>query len=170
MRVLSDRLFVGATERGRARQMTRVQRPATPAVYSVRRWLLSARRMLNAPNATNNSTSVQRSDTDRAGASARAVQKPTLPGAVHVWFGPVQASVQQTPLTQNPDAHWVPVVQLSPSPRGRRRRWRRGHGRCDRGGRCRSWIVNLRKGFPREVGVRQPPQSPGHDAVTQDDD
>jgi hypothetical protein len=85
--------------------MTRLQRPATPAVYSVRRWLLSVRRMLNAPNATNNSTSVQRSGTDRAGASARAVQKPALPGAVHVWFGPVQALMQQTPLTQKPEPH-----------------------------------------------------------------
>jgi hypothetical protein len=43
---------------------------------------------------------------------------PMRPGAVHVSFGEAHAAVQHTLLTQNPEVHWLPVTQLSPSGMG----------------------------------------------------
>lgn len=39
---------------------------------------------------------------------------PTSPGTVHDSAGPVQARLQQTPLTQNVETHWVPLVHDAP--------------------------------------------------------
>ena len=51
-----------------------------------------------------------------AGAAACGIQSPTLPGAVQTSFGPVQALLQQTPVTQNPLPQSVLERQLAPSP------------------------------------------------------
>jgi len=41
-------------------------------------------------------------------------QMPTRPARLHEEHWSVQAVLQQTPLTQLPEAHWVPVVQVLP--------------------------------------------------------
>jgi hypothetical protein len=33
---------------------------------------------------------------------------------LHAWQGPVQAVLQQTPLAQNPEAHWPAMLQALP--------------------------------------------------------
>ena len=41
-------------------------------------------------------------------------QMPTSPARLHAEHWSVQAMLQQTPLTQLPDAHWLPDVQVLP--------------------------------------------------------
>ena len=42
------------------------------------------------------------------------VQRPTLPGGEQLSHAPLQAALQHTPSTQNPDWHSAPVVHVAP--------------------------------------------------------
>jgi hypothetical protein len=62
----------------------------------------------------------QRSSVQGLPSSAQAVppalgeQVPTKPGRLHAEQSPMQARLQQTPLAQNPELHWLAFVQTSP--------------------------------------------------------
>ena len=51
----------------------------------------------------------------QAGLFGFGEQVPIAPVTSHAWHWPVHAVSQQTPLTQNPPAHCVPVVHVRPS-------------------------------------------------------
>jgi len=49
-----------------------------------------------------------------AGVGALVVHVPSSPGKLHIWFGPRQRVLQQTPLVQKPLWHCVSPVQAEP--------------------------------------------------------